>query len=46
MNMKQLPTYIAPEMEIVSIEVEQAILQASPGSIEELGEWLQDMEWN
>ena len=43
--MKKDQIYIAPEMEIVNIEVEQAILQASPGSVEDLGDWLDEMGW-
>lgn len=42
--MKKDQIYITPEMEIMSIEVEQAIL-ANSLTIEELGEILEEKEW-
>lgn len=36
--------YTAPEMEVVNIEVEQAIM-ANSSTIEELGEMLEEMGW-
>ena len=36
--------YIAPQMEVVNIEVEQPILSSS-GTIEELGQLLDEMGW-
>ena len=35
-------TYIAPEMEVVLIEVEQSIMTAS---IEDIGDILPEMDW-
>lgn len=42
MNEKTKLTYIAPEMEIMIIEVEQSILGAS---LEGLGETLPEKDW-
>ena len=35
-------TYIAPDMEVIAIEVEQVILAAST---EDIGETLPDLDW-
>lgn len=40
--MKSMQSYISPEMEIVSIEVEQSILNAS---IEDLGDIKEEIDW-
>ena len=40
--MKIMQSYISPEMEIVSIEVEQSILNAS---IEDLGDIKEEIDW-
>ena len=46
MNERKETTYVAPEMEIVDIELEQAILSDSFGSsIENLGGRGDDLEW-
>ena len=39
---KNQNNYISPEMEIVNIEVEQAILSAS---IENIGDTLEEIDW-
>ena len=46
MNERKEMTYVAPEMELVNIEVEQAILSDSFGSSnEKLGGRYDDQEW-
>ena len=40
--MKIMQSYISPEMEIVSIEVEQSILNAS---LEDLGDIKEEIDW-
>ena len=39
-------TYICPAMEVVNIEMQQAILAGSPGQIETIGETKKEMEWS
>jgi hypothetical protein len=46
MNERKEMTYVAPEMELVNIEVEQTILSDSFGSsIENIGDRYDDQEW-
>jgi hypothetical protein len=46
MNERKEMTYVAPEMEILKIEVEQTILSDSFGSsIENIGDRYDDQEW-
>ena len=42
MKVSKEPTYIAPTMEVISIEVEQVILAAS---IENIGDTLEEIDW-
>lgn len=48
MKVRKEQTYIAPSMEVISIEVEQVILNGSNGSnyIENIGDTLPDEEWD
>ena len=38
--------YICPAIEVVNIDMQQAILAGSPGQIETLGERKEDIEWS
>lgn len=42
MKIRKEQTYIAPSMEVISIEVEQVILAAST---EKIGDTLPDIDW-
>lgn len=44
MNTRTVEKYISPAMEVMTIEVEQAILNGSY-DIEKLGERYEDLEW-
>ena len=45
MNNLKTKHYISPEMEMLEMEIEQAVLQNSPGTIEELGDILDEIIW-
>lgn len=47
-NIQHKQAYICPAMEVVNIDMQQAILTGSPGTsqIENIGERKEDIEWS
>ena len=45
-NIQHKQAYICPAIEVVNIDMQQAILAGSPGQIETIGERKEDIEWS
>ena len=45
-NIQHKQAYICPAIEVVNIDMQQAILAGSPGQIETLGEIKEEMDWS